>query len=122
MSEFAPAVSEPAPALTERLRGELVEAVAVVQDLASDHQRIMAAAQGSNGDDEHDVEGASIAFERSFAEAALQRAGARAQAAREALDRVEDGSYGRCVRCGRPIAAERLAALPLAVTCIDCAR
>jgi len=115
-------VSEPAPAVTERLRAELVEAIAVVRDLASDHRRIMAAAQGSNGDDEHDVEGTSIAFERSFADAALQRGQAREQAAREALGRVEDGSYGRCVRCGRPIAAERLAALPLTVTCIGCAR
>jgi DnaK suppressor protein len=35
--------------------------------------------------------------------------------------RLEDGSYGRCERCGREIGAERLAARPAAVTCVTCA-
>lgn len=39
----------------------------------------------------------------------------------EALARVEDGSYGRCAHCGRPIAQPRLEALPWARLCIDCA-
>ncbi len=108
--------------VTDRLRAELAAAVAAVQDLAADHRRIVEAAQGSNGDDEHDVEGTSIAFERSFADAALQRGRVREQAVRDALGRLADGSHGRCARCGRPISAERLAALPLAETCIGCAR
>jgi DnaK suppressor protein len=37
-----------------------------------------------------------------------------------ALARLDDGTYGRCVRCGRPIAPERLDALPWAAHCIDC--
>lgn len=39
-----------------------------------------------------------------------------------ALARLEAGSYGTCVRCGRPIAAERLEAIPWAAHCIDCQR
>ena len=39
-----------------------------------------------------------------------------------ALARLDDGTYGRCVRCGRPIAPERLDALPWAAHCIDCQR
>ena len=39
-----------------------------------------------------------------------------------AVTAVEAGTYGRCETCGRPIAAERLAARPAARTCIDCAR
>lgn len=39
-----------------------------------------------------------------------------------ALGRIEDGSYGTCVRCGEPIAPERLEARPEAALCIDCAR
>jgi len=39
-----------------------------------------------------------------------------------ALARLDDGTYGLCVRCGRPIAPERLAALPWAAHCIDCQR
>lgn len=39
-----------------------------------------------------------------------------------ALLRLESGTFGRCVSCGRPIAAERLEALPWAENCIDCQR
>ena len=37
-----------------------------------------------------------------------------------ALARVADGSYGTCLRCGKPIAPGRLEALPWVAHCIDC--
>jgi RNA polymerase-binding protein DksA len=40
----------------------------------------------------------------------------------DALERLEAGTYGTCRSCGRPIAAERLEAIPWAALCIDCAR
>ena len=40
---------------------------------------------------------------------------------RRALERIEDGSYGECVRCGNDIAAGRLEARPEAALCIECA-
>lgn len=40
---------------------------------------------------------------------------------RRALSRIEDGTYGICVRCGDEIAPARLAARPEAALCIDCA-
>ena len=39
-----------------------------------------------------------------------------------ALARIDDGSYGECVRCGGDIAAARLEARPEAALCIRCAR
>lgn len=39
-----------------------------------------------------------------------------------ALAKLDEGSYGRCDRCGSPIAPARLAAAPESVLCIDCAR
>jgi len=39
-----------------------------------------------------------------------------------ALERIEAGTYGDCLRCGRPVAPERLEALPWAAHCIDCQR
>jgi RNA polymerase-binding transcription factor len=37
-----------------------------------------------------------------------------------ALRRIEAGSFGTCQTCGKPIAPERLEALPWATDCIDC--
>lgn len=37
-----------------------------------------------------------------------------------ALNRITQGMYGRCTRCGRQIAAARLEVLPYAAACIEC--
>jgi len=40
----------------------------------------------------------------------------------EAIRRLDEGTFGACVRCGGPIAPERLEAIPWASHCIDCQR
>ena len=37
-----------------------------------------------------------------------------------ALQKFEDGTYGLCDNCGKPIPPERLEALPQATLCLDC--
>jgi DnaK suppressor protein len=37
-----------------------------------------------------------------------------------ALERMEDGTYGTCLRCGKPIGEERLEAFPYVAYCIEC--
>jgi DnaK suppressor protein len=44
------------------------------------------------------------------------------QAIDAALVRIDAGTYGICVNCGRPIAPERLEAMPWATLCINCKR
>jgi len=39
-----------------------------------------------------------------------------------ALQRIDDGNFGSCERCGEAIAEKRLEALPFARYCIDCQR
>jgi RNA polymerase-binding protein DksA len=39
-----------------------------------------------------------------------------------AIRRIDEGTYGTCERCGRPIDAARLKALPHALLCMDCKR
>ena len=39
-----------------------------------------------------------------------------------AMVRLDEGTYGTCTNCGRPINPERLEALPHASLCIDCKR
>jgi RNA polymerase-binding transcription factor DksA len=50
----------------------------------------------------------------------LEAARATAAAAERALERFESGSYGICAKCGKPIAPERLEAIPDTVTCVSC--
>lgn len=38
----------------------------------------------------------------------------------EALARMDAGTFGRCVDCGRAIPVERLEAVPASATCLDC--
>ena len=39
---------------------------------------------------------------------------------KQALRRIDDGQYGKCIHCGQAIARERLQALPYTATCIAC--
>ena len=39
-----------------------------------------------------------------------------------ALQRIDEGTFGICATCGRPISEERLEAIPYATQCIDCRR
>ena len=39
-----------------------------------------------------------------------------------ALEKLDEGTYGTCDACGRPIAPARLKFSPESVLCIDCAR
>ncbi|MFC2011821.1 TraR/DksA family transcriptional regulator [Chloroflexota bacterium] len=41
-------------------------------------------------------------------------------AVEHALQKFEEGTYGQCDSCGKPIAPERLEALPQASLCVDC--
>lgn len=39
---------------------------------------------------------------------------------REAIKRIDDGTFGICEICGGPISEKRLAARPVTTQCIDC--
>jgi RNA polymerase-binding transcription factor len=39
-----------------------------------------------------------------------------------ALQRITDGTFGHCTRCGTAISEERLKAIPYAALCVHCAR
>jgi DnaK suppressor protein len=75
----------------------------------------------AGADDGYDPEGSSTAFDRQHVAALLTSAEDQLAAIARAERRLDDGSYGRCERCGRDIGAERLAARPAAATCVACA-
>ena len=101
-----------------RLRASAVDEAAT---LARDLEGLFAAARDSNGDDEHDPEGATVGFERAQLTALLAAARERIVEVDDALRRVDEGTYGICERCGQPIGEGRLGARPFARWCIDCA-
>lgn len=103
------------------LAAERERALAQVVDLSRGLAEMIAASEISNADDEHDPEGATIAFERAQLSALLDQARRRLDDVDLALGQVRDGTYGRCLTCGAPIGAERLAARPATRTCIGCA-
>jgi RNA polymerase-binding transcription factor DksA len=104
------------------LTAERDAARASIAALAGEFDAVVAASKASNADDEHDPEGATIAFERQQVAALLEAARRRLADADAALARRAGGSYGVCETCGGAIGAERLAARPAARTCIACAR
>jgi RNA polymerase-binding transcription factor DksA len=102
--------------LAERARAREREAA-----LEREFAGLAEAASGAGADDEHDPEGATLAFERQHAAALLAAAREQVEAVDAALGRLADGRYGVCDRCGQPIGAERLAARPAVATCVRCA-
>ena len=106
----------------DRLLDERTAVLRDIESLTREFDQVVAASESSNADDEHDPEGATIAFERQQTVALLEQARRRLAEIDAALARRETGDYGVCETCGRPIGAERLAARPAARTCIDCAR
>ena len=113
-------MSDPAGAGSpaERLRRLRAETVAAIAELDARIAGVVAARADANADDEHDPEGATIAFERSQAAALRESAQRRLTEIDGALDRVAFGTYGACVVCGDLIPPARLAARPFASRCL----
>lgn len=106
-------------------RARRADLLALRQDVISrlhalgvSREDVVQAAQGSNLDDEHDPEGATIAFEREQLRALTTQTAARVVEIDEALARLDDGTYGICAVCGEPIGVARLEARPTASRCI----
>ena len=105
----------------ERLEEEGRRARERVAALEREFAGLAEAASAAGTDDEHDPEGATLAFERQHAASLLAAAREQVAACDAALTRLAAGSYGVCERCGQPIGAGRLEARPAATTCIRCA-
>ena len=58
---------------------------------------------------------------QAMAQATHRRNQVELQRISSALTRLEQGDYGDCLRCGEPIAEQRLQFDPAATLCIDCA-
>lgn len=95
-----------------RLAEQLVELLGrqkrIVQDLA-EPLNLDSSEQAVEMEDDDSLEAQSALIAREIA--SINRA----------LLRIENGTYGECVRCGDPIAPKRLEARPEAALCFSCA-
>lgn len=107
-------------ATPERLIAEDRRTRRRLAELTGDFREIVEASLATNADDEHDPEGATIAFERSQVATLVQQARRHLADVEAALARLDAGTYGTCERCGRPIPPERLEVRPTARTHVSC--
>ncbi len=103
------------------LMAELTAARRLVGDLQAELAGIMLEQEANPPDDEHDVEGSSVGYERARVTDLLAHAEARLGEVDAAMDRMRARSYGGCEVCGAAIGEERLAALPTTRRCRRCA-
>jgi RNA polymerase-binding protein DksA len=107
----------------ERFRGRLEDersrVLGALENLRSENAGSMDDEVDESHLDNHLAETASVTTDREI-DYSLEESEARVLAAIDAaLRRIDEGTYGRCERCGQEIEAERLEALPWATLCID---
>jgi len=102
-----------ARARLEELAGELERSAAVVEHGGSDAGELTTL-------DQHPADSGTNLADADREEASLEVLHAQLERVREALGRLDAGTYGRCVECGRELSDERLEARPEAERCVDC--
>jgi RNA polymerase-binding protein DksA len=69
--------------------------------------------------DQHQADIGTETFEREKDYSILERVEAELADVEHALQRLDDGTYGTCEACGKPIGDDRLQAMPAARFCVD---
>lgn len=96
--------------LEGRLRSLLEEAEKICSDMR----------QESNADFPDPTDRASLESDRNFLLRIKDRERKLILKVKEALDRIDNGTFGICDSCGRPISEKRLMARPVTTLCIEC--
>jgi len=96
----------------EALRGSLLEEVSSRDDGAS------GLAEASTAED-HPADVGSETFERQKGLSILEQVEGQLRDVARAVTRVEEGTYGRCEACKRPIGESRLEARPFTRYCLE---
>jgi DnaK suppressor protein len=71
--------------------------------------------------DSNFADSSQVTAERGEAEALAAQLQEALHSVEAALQKLDDGTYGTCERCGKPIAEARLEAKPASAFCIECA-
>jgi DnaK suppressor protein len=117
--------------LTDQDRTELKEILLNLKSrLQGDVGYLVDAALGKEQDNDagdlshvpiHMADQGSDNFERDFSLTRMESETETLEKVEESLERIEDGSYGRCTSCRANIPKDRLNVLPFADLCVKCA-
>jgi DnaK suppressor protein len=105
--------------LLEEQRQRIVDAIAHLHEENPRNIEDELGELAGRGSDNHLADMATITFDRELDEGLEEGAQQTLAQIDRALARLDEGSYGTCERCGKPIAEERLRARPWATLCID---
>jgi RNA polymerase-binding transcription factor DksA len=101
-------------AIRAKLLAQQHELEGRIEKLESNAERELSSREPTYADQAQDL----LRHERMTAR--IEQAKAQLTQVTAALNRLEEGSYGDCLRCGEPIAPERQQALPHATLCVEC--
>jgi RNA polymerase-binding protein DksA len=102
-----------------QLQEERARVVSTLDNLRHENAGSMADEVEESTVGNHMADTASVTVDREM-DYSLEENEARVLVAIDAaLIKIENGTYGRCERCGKVIEEERLAAIPYATLCID---
>jgi DnaK suppressor protein len=104
----------------EEIRGILEEERTAVEKQLAEHGAAIDGDSIELSVDEGFADSAAATTERSELLSLLEELQLRRNEIVAALGRVDEGTFGKCERCGQDIPAERLEALPTARLCVTC--
>jgi RNA polymerase-binding protein DksA len=104
--------------LLEEERARALSEIQALQGLDSSGNESQTAGELADFD-QHPAELATETFERERDLAMEDNESVILRQTEAALKKIEDGTYGTCERCGKPITAARLAAIPYTPYCIE---
>jgi RNA polymerase-binding protein DksA len=106
----------------KRLEDERQRLLALIYEIEEEQEEVRLTETSSDrSPDPNTAEGGSLAFEIEKELSLARNAEGLLDQVGEALERMDEGVYGKCQSCGRAIPVARLEALPYTKLCVDCA-
>lgn len=105
-----------------RLEEERERLSEVIREIEEEQEGVrLTETSSERSPDPNTAEGGSLAFEIEKELSLSRNAADLLTQVQEALVRIDEGTYGNCAGCGKPIPVARLEALPYASLCVECA-
>jgi RNA polymerase-binding protein DksA len=109
-------------ALKNRLLKERERLEQEIADLDADLAKSLEDTSGESPYDQHMAEAAAATLDREMDLTRQENARAELVQVEQAIRKLDNGTYGLCDKCGKPIGEGRLSVAPYATLCIDCKR